>query len=203
MYHYLNGILALAEISTAVIDCGGVGYKLTISENTYRQLPPVGTQTKLFTYLQVREDALDLFGFSTQEELNFFKLLITVSGVGAKVAMSVLSLLTLDKLILAIYSEDINTLAKANGLGKKTASRIILELKDKIAKDMKTSGQEIAASDINNMNKTNGDVIADAQKALMVLGYSKPEAISALSAVDTAGLTLEETITAALKKLMR
>ena len=121
MLHHVNGILEYCEQSFAVIDCNGVGYKLTISDNTYSAIvSQINQRVKLYTNLQVREDGVELFGFKTLDELNAFKLLITVSGVGPKAAMAILSLLTPEKLSMAITSEDTKAIAKANGVGAKT-----------------------------------------------------------------------------------
>ena len=139
MFYYISGKLAMANPSTAVIDAGGVGYKLTISENTYNSLPTRHTvespTAKLFTYMAVREDGIELFGFASEQELSSFKLLLTVSGVGPKAAISILSLLTPEKFALAVCTEDRKTISKANGIGPKTAARVILELKDKLMKE--------------------------------------------------------------------
>jgi len=199
MYYHLNGELVLLELQTAVIDCGGVGYKLTISENTYYKLPQPPAKAKLYTYLSVKEDAMDLYGFYSLEELDTFKLLIGVSGIGPKAAMSILSQLTPEKLVLAIYSDDIKAISKANGIGQKTAQRVILELKDKVSRESLSS----ASSEPVNIPQGNKSVMADAQNALLVLGYTKSEAISALSGINTASMSLEDVITAALKKLAK
>ena len=149
MFYYVNGILAYRDGSILVVDCGGVGYKLTISENTYNSLPPRHTQespqVKLFTYMAVREDDVELFGFANEAELSSFKMLLGVSGVGPKAAISILSLLTPEKFALAVCTEDRKTIAKANGIGPKTAARIVLELKDKLMKE--AGGGEAGAVD--------------------------------------------------------
>ena len=139
MFYYISGKLALATPSIAVIDAGGIGYKLTISENTYNSLPPRHTvdapTAKLFTYMAVREDGIELFGFASEAELSSFKMLLSVSGVGPKAAISILSLLTPEKFALAVCTDDRKLIAKANGIGPKTAARVILELKDKLLKE--------------------------------------------------------------------
>ena len=134
MFYYLNGTLVLRDASTAVLDCSGVGYRLTVSANTSESIAPrMGMQTKLLTYLQVREDGMELFGFFDQSELDTFRLLITVSGVGPTAALSILSAFTPEKFALAVCTEDKKVIARANGIGPKTAARIILELRDKMA----------------------------------------------------------------------
>ena len=141
MFYYLQGKLAYTDLTTAVIDVGGVGYELTVSGTTYSALPRTSSEptVKLYTYMAVREDEVELFGFYTEEELSAFKLLITVSGVGPKAAMAILTLLTPEKFALAVCSEDTKTLAKANGIGAKTAARVVLELKDKMTKEAPAS----------------------------------------------------------------
>ena len=206
MFYYISGALAYANPTTAVIDAGGVGYKLTISENTYNSLPPRHTvespTAKLFTYMAVREDGLELFGFANEAELSSFKMLLSVSGVGPKAAISILSLLSPEKFALAVCTDDRKTIAKANGIGPKTAARIILELKDKLMKV--TDIGEAANASIESVSvPTNAGKLAEAQDALLVLGYSRSEALNVLKTIDTQTLGLEEIIKRALKLLMK
>lgn len=207
MFYYISGILAAANPTTVVIDAGGVGYKLTISENTYNSLPPSHTQesprAKLFTYMAVREDGIELFGFASETELSSFKMLLSVSGVGPKAAISILSLLTPEKFALAVCTEDRKTISKANGIGPKTAARIILELKDKLLKETDLSEAANASIESSAPVKTNSGKLSEAQDALMVLGYSRSEALNALKNIDTQALGLEEIIKRALKQLMK
>ena len=201
MIYHLKGTLELCEEGSCVIDCGGVGYKLFISDNTYTAIVgKVGSELKLMTYLQVREDAVELYGFKTNDELSAFKLLITVSGVGPKAAMSILSLLTPDKLSLAIVGEDTKTIAKASGIGAKTAARVVLELKDKISKQVfaasTVGGTQAPASFAKSSN------LSEALDALVVLGYSRAEAQRALSGIDPT-LDVTKIIPMALSKLMK
>ena len=206
MFYYISGKLALANPSVAVIDAGGVGYKLTISENTYNSLPPRHTadapSVKLFTYMAVREDDVELFGFANEAELSSFKMLLGVSGVGPKAAISILSLLTPEKFALAVCTEDRKTIAKANGIGPKTAARVILELKDKLMKETDLSAAANASIESASQTATSSGKLSEAQDALMVLGYSRAEAQSALKNIDTQSLGLEEIIKKALKLLM-
>lgn len=206
MFYYISGILAYANPTTAVIDAGGVGYKLTISENTYNSLPPRHTvdapEAKLFTYMAVREDGIELFGFANEAELSSFKMLLSVSGVGPKAAISILSLLTPERFALAVCTEDRKTIAKANGIGPKTAARIILELKDKLVKTTDV-GAVASASIESPAVPTNAGKLAEAQDALLVLGYSRSEALNVLKNIDTQTLGLEEIIKRALKLLMK
>ncbi len=206
MFYYISGKLALLEAGTAVLDVGGVGYKLTISGTTYEAMPPSRSvkeppTVKLFTYMAVREDGIELFGFASETELSSFKLLLTVSGVGPKAAMSILTLLTPEKFALAVCTDDKKTISKANGIGPKTAARIILELKDKL---MKEQGEEALSSlpAAATTGKSAGK-LHEATDALMVLGYSRAEALAALKDVDTVSLELEEIIRISLKKLMK
>lgn len=207
MFYYISGKLALATPSFAVIDAGGVGYKLTISENTYNSLPPRHTVdspvAKLFTYMAVREDGIELFGFASETELSSFKMLLSVSGVGPKAAISILSLLTPERFALAVCTEDRKTISKAVGIGPKTAARIILELKDKLLKETDLSEAANASIESVAAPKTNSGKLSEAQDALMVLGYSRSEALAALKNIDTQTDDLETIIKKALKQLMK
>lgn len=202
MYYYISGTLAHKSMSFAVIDAGGVGYRLTVSQNTYDKLPLAGNAAKLYTYLAVREDGIELFGFYDETELSSFQMLITVSGVGPKAAMSILSLLTPEKFALAVCTEDTKAISKANGVGPKTAARIVLELKDKLIKE---HGAEFnAAPEIGSAAKGSParGKLTEALDALMVLGYQRAEATAVLKSLPTEQMTLEEIIRQSLKKLM-
>lgn len=209
MFYYISGKLAHLESGVAVLDAGGVGYKLTISGTTYDAMPPNRSLKEpptvlLYTYMAVREDGIELFGFATQTELASFKLLITVSGVGPKAAMSILSLLSPEKFALAVCTDDKKTIAKANGIGPKTAARIILELKDKLMKEH--AGEDLSiASGSREVPVATGarGKLAEATDALIVLGYTRNEALNALKDLDTDKMELEEIIRASLKKLMK
>ena len=207
MFYYISGPLAHLEYGTAVIDAGGVGYRLTISGTTYDSMPPnrsVNTPpvVRLYTYMAVREDGVELFGFSTQTELATFKLLISVSGVGPKAAMSILTLLTPEKFALAVCTDDKKTISKANGIGPKTAARVILELKDKLMKENPGVASTAAPALGDSSSSAQRTPLSEAIDALLVLGYSRPEAMAALKDVDPA-TDLESMIRLALKKLMR
>lgn len=202
MFYYLNGNLEYRDASTCVIDCGGVGYKLTVSLITSDSLVnKMNQKVKLFTYLAVREDGVELFGFGTNEERTCFNQLISVSGVGPKAAMSILSTLSPDKLALSVCSEDVKAISKAPGIGAKTAARIVLELKDKISKDMMTLGAKISTGDTVAIPQNS--VLSEATEALMVLGYDKNTVLSALRGIDIQTTDVAEVIKAALKKLAR
>lgn len=200
MYYYLNGEITYVEAGFVVVDCSGVGYKLTVSQTTAASLSAkIGKVSKLYTHLAVREDGIELFGFATNEEKECFNRLISVSGVGPKAAMSILSTMTADRLALSICTEDTKAIAKAPGIGAKTAARIVLELKDKISKDM-LSGD----TSLKNLNTpptvTVSGNLSEASEALMVLGYDKPLIQKVLSGIDPA-TDVGEIIRLALKKL--
>ena len=178
MFYYLNGTVAHIEPYLAVIDCGGVGYACRTTTYTLSALKQ-GEKGKLFTHLNVREDAMELYGFATAEELRLFQQLISVSGVGPKAALSILSVSAPANLALSIITGNEKALTCAPGIGKKIAQRVILELKDKLAK-----GQTATA-------------------ALAVLGYSQGEINLALKGIDLDSLTLEQVIKQALKKMVK
>ncbi len=206
MFHFISGTLAALMPNIAVLDAGGVGFKLTISGNTYEKISGTGNgeRVKLYTHLAVREDDMELFGFHDESELETFRLLITVSGVGPKAAMAILSAFTPEKFALAVCTEDKRTIARANGIGPKTAARIILELHDKMAAGAALPSAfegAVAAMPVPQAAGGNNK-ISEAQEALLVLGYSRTEVLSALSGIDTTALDVENIIRAALKKLM-
>lgn len=207
MIYCLSGELLFTDAvaSTAVIDCCGVGYKVTVTSNTLRKLPmnpEKPPRVRLLTYMQVREDGVDLFGFYTSEELDMFKLLISVSGVGPKAAVSILSLMTPEKLSLAIAQEDVKAISKAPGVGAKTAGRIILDLKDKVAKAFPAAGSVSEDTSTAVSAAANTSKMSDAQSALLSLGYSRQEIASALAKVDTTA-SLEDIIRLSLNVLLR
>lgn len=206
MFYYISGKLACLENGFAVIDAGGVGYRMTVSQNTAAQLSSrkmsdEKAPVKLYSYMAVREDGIELFGFFSEEEMESFKMLIGVSGIGPKAAISILSLLTPQKLALAICTDDKKTIAKANNVGPKTAARIVLELKDKL------KGRTLVTSDDSSEEiilPDNGtDKFKDARDALTVLGYSRSEAEAVLKKLDTTNAELDDIIREALKKLMK
>lgn len=201
MFYYLNGILEYRDANTCVIDCGGVGYKLTVSMITSDSLSSkLSQKVKLFTYLAVREDGVELFGFGSNEERLCFNQLTSVSGVGPKAAMSILSTMTPDKFSLSVCTEDVKAISKAPGVGTKTAARIVLELKDKISKDMMTASPKLDfASSISPAPNISGK-LAEATQALMVLGYDKNTVITALKGIESENLEVADIIKAVLKK---
>ncbi len=200
MFYYLNGTVAHIGPYLAVIDCGGVGYACRTTNYTISNLTK-GAQAKLYTYLHVREDVFELYGFSTEGELSSFQMLLGVSGVGPKAALAILSSNTPEGLAMAIVSENEKALTCAPGIGKKIAQRIILELKDKLAKGQLTTGSgESFAGGVTIIpeNKT-----SEASAALAVLGYSQPEITAALKGLNVDQLSLEDIIKQALKRMMR
>ena len=207
MFYYINGNLTHLENGLAVLDVGGVGYKLTVSGTTYDAMPPRNASNpplvRLFTYLAVREDDMELFGFATQAELSSFKMLISVSGVGPKAAMSILSFMTPEKFALAVCTDDKKSIAKANGIGPKTAARIILELKDKMMKETGGVLPDSGAASVARVSPAGRGKLDEATDALIVLGYTKAEALAALKELDLSAMELEEIIRLSLKKLMR
>ena len=198
MFYYVSGTVAEIGPNLAVIDCGGVGYACATTNYTISRLKK-GERAKLFTYLHVREEIFELFGFSSQQELSSFKMLIGVSGVGPKAALAILSSTTPNNLALSIVTGDEKALTAAPGIGKKIAQRIIHELKDKLAKEQTSFSSDgpvpvIAAGGANKAG--------EASAALAVLGYGTPEIAAALKGVDMEQ-PLEEIIRQALKKMVR
>ena len=215
MIYTLNGRITETDItsSSVVVECGGVGSRLTVTANTLASLPsPVhtpsgdladGDNVRVYTHMSVREDAVEMFGFSTKEELDTFRLLISVSGVGPKAAMAILSLFTPRKLAFAVASEDTKAISRAPGVGAKTAARVVLELKDKLSRTFPDVAQDDAsgATAPSPAAKTRGN-IKDASDALAVLGYSRSEIAAAMKDVDTS-LSVEEIIKESLASLMK
>lgn len=201
MYAYIKGNLEARGSDYIIIDAGGVGYKIHTSLTTLETAGQPGHEFKAHTHLYVREDIMSLYGFATQEELSTFKLMLTVSGVGPKAALSLLSAVSPSKFGLAVITDDAKTLTKAQGVGPKLAQRIILELKDKIKKEQLAlnagTGPEIP--DVSQK----GSRLSEAVSALMVLGYSHVEASHAVSSVYSDELDLESIIRNALKGLVR
>ena len=197
MFYSLRGkLIDISNLSIA-IECAGVGYKCIVTQNTLKELPALGEEVYIYTYLNVREDAMELFGFSKLNELNCFKLLTSVSGVGAKVGVAILSTLSAEQVAIAIASDDSKTLTMAPGVGNKLAQRIILELKDKVAKAQVNA----SISSLTNVTIPVGNAAA-AVNALFVLGYSKSEATAEIAKLDD-NMPVEELIRTALKSMAR
>ncbi|MBO5355181.1 MAG: Holliday junction branch migration protein RuvA [Clostridia bacterium] len=208
MFYFIRGALSLLRPGLAVVESGGVGFKLTVSDRTYDAISPSAAdskEVKLYTHLAVREDDMELFGFADEQELDTFKLLTSVSGVGPKAAMAILSCFSPEKFALAVCTEDKKSIAKANGIGPKTAARIILELKDKMMAEgtLPTFGDAPASAASISTAALSGGNVSEAQEALLVLGYNRTEVLSVLHTIDTSAMGTEDIIRAALKKLMR
>lgn len=196
MYAYINGKIADKSNNYVVIDAGGVGYKIFMSPSAIEKLPDVGQAQKVHTYYYVREDVISLYGFLSNEELRMFELLLSVSGIGAKSAIQILSAITPSSFALAVISNDISSIVKIPGIGKKTAERIILELKDKLKTEQAITKTEATTKAIQNDERD-----LEAITALQVLGYTKKEIDKALEKVDTQNLSVEEIIRKALGTL--
>ena len=198
MYYYLNGEIGHLDLKTAVIDCGGVGYKCAITLNTYKQISGK-TRAKLFTYLSVREDAMELYGFADETEKTFFEMLLGVSNVGPKAALAILSDLTPSELSAVLATQDSKRLSKVKGIGAKTAQRIILELRDKISHaDIPDSGAGIfSQEDAGEMS----DARAEAVEVLAALGYLKSDARNAVAKCPAE--TVNDLVKQALRLLSR
>ena len=199
MFYYISGKVALTDAAMVVIDAGGVGYALNTSYTSARSVK-VGEQATFYTYLHVREDVFELFGFPRREELTCFKQLIGISGVGPKAALAILSAVTPEKLALCILAGDEKALTAAPGIGKKLAQRILLELKDKMSKDQLEAASGTTGITMPDLAAPGG-ALEDAMAALAVLGYPRAVAASALQGVDTAGMATDEIVRAALKRL--
>lgn len=202
MFYYLSGELAYKDLNTCVIDCGGVGYKLTVSQITSQSLTAgLGKKVKLFTHLAVREDGIELFGFGNELERSCFNNLTTVSGVGPKAAISILSVMTPEDLSVAICQDDRKAIARAPGIGPKTAARIILELKDKMAKEIAVPDAVTLGS--GSVVQATKKSLQDAYEALVMLGYDKSTVSAALKGLEAPTDDAGEIIRLALKKLSR
>ena len=201
MYYYVSGTVAHVEPYLAVIDCGGVGYACRTTTYTLSQIKK-GDKAKLFTYLSVREDAMDLYGFASQEELKLFQQLISVSGVGPKAALGILSSSSPANLAMNIITGNEKALTAAPGVGKRIAQRVILELKDKLAKGQTVgaSGENVAGPAVTIIPQNK---LSEASAALAVLGYSQAEINVALKGIDIDSLPLEQVIRLALKNMLK
>ena len=202
MFYYLDGTVAEIAPFLAVIDCGGVGYACKTTNYTLSRLKK-GQKGRLYTHLNVGEGIFELYGFATQAELNSFRLLIGVSGVGPKAALAILSTGTPEALAMAILTGDEKTLTAAPGIGKKIAQRIILELKDKLAKESAATGLDFSGGGGPVNVSAFTSKAAEAAQALAVLGYSSAEVSAALKGVDVENLPLEEIIRQSLKKMVK
>ena len=198
MIYNLKGKLTVCDVNFIVVECGGVGFKCFTTLNTVKQIGKVGSGVNVFTHLSVREDAMDLYAFATPAELDSFKLLITVSGIGPKAAASILSELTPDRLALCIASGDAKSITAAQGVGKKTAERVVLELKDK----MNGIVSESVSSSVNNASSVESSSASEAVAALVALGYSQSDAAVVVGSLDKS-MSVDEMIRHGLKQLAK
>lgn len=203
MIHFVKGKLDTVSENMVVVENGGIGFEIMVPLSVVSGLPQIGNEVKIYTYTYVREDALQLYGFLTRDELSMFKLLITVSGIGPKGALGILSVMDADALRFAILADDAKSISKAPGIGAKTASKLILELKDKMdfeeaVTHVLDQGQAEAAGGVSD----EGMAANDAIQALVALGYTSTEAVKAVKKVDiTADMTVEDILRAGLKNL--
>lgn len=196
MFAYINGKIADKANNYVVIDAGGIGYKIFMSSKAIESLNEIGTTQKVYTYYYVREDNISLYGFLSNEELRMFELLLSVSGIGAKSALAILSEITPSSFALAVITSDDSKLVKIPGIGKKTAARMILELKDKLKNETAIEKNEKIETAIKEDNKD-----SEAISALQVLGYTNKEIEKALEKIDIAGMGVEDIIRKALEIL--
>ncbi len=197
MYAHIQGLVAEKTADALVIDAGGVGYWLSVSAGTLAAAPAVGSPMKCYTVLSVREDAMELFGFATREEKAMFERLKSVSGVGARMALSILSALSVRELSIALVTGDSAALTRAPGIGKKTAQRLVLELRDKVDDADLTGSTATAGVPVRS-----GGIQGEAIEALMALGYASSEAAKAVSAVADKATTLDDMIRLALRGMV-
>lgn len=201
MFAYIKGSLEVKTTGYIVIETNGIGYKIFMSETAIERLGEIGSTVKVHTYLKVREDDVSIFGFNTNEELRMFELLLSVSGIGAKTAITILSNISPSSFALAVISNDVGTIKKLPGIGPKTAQRVILELKDKLKTEEAISNKDASAE--IEVAIRNDEKAEEAMSALQVLGYSKKEIEMAMEKVDTASLSVEDIIRIGLNNLAR
>ena len=199
MFYYIDGTLTLIDGSVAVVDCGGVGYALNTTVNSLSRLR-IGERARMYVFTIIREDCFDLYGFATLEEKRSFEMLIGVSGVGPKAAQAILSANTPESLTMAVVSGNEKALTVVPGIGKKIAQRILLELKDKLAKDMDSIDLRGGSAPAGPVG---GDKRADAAAALGVLGYGSSEIAAALKGLDLQNLSVEDIIRQALRNMVK
>ena len=198
MISYVKGELAVVYEDKVVIEVGGIGYGIYMPGKSIGMLPSVGSEVKIHTYLNVREDAMQLFGFLTKDDLEVFRLLISVSGIGPKGGLAVLSALSADELRFAVMAWDAKAITAAPGIGKKTAERLIIELKDKLKLEDMIERNEM----IVDTRPGNEDAQSEAIQALVALGYNSAESLRAVRSVSHQNATAEEILKEALKKMM-
>ena len=200
MISYIRGELAAVETEKVIVDVGGVGYGIYMPGQAMGLLPQPGNEVKIHTYLNVREDAMQLFGFLTRDDLEVFKLVIGVSGIGPKGGLSILSHLTPDDLRFAVLSGDVKAISAAPGIGKKTAEKLIIELKDKLnIEDVLTHAADSSAAAVP---VNNGGIQSEAVQALVALGYGSTERLREVKQVELDNATVEDVLKEALKKML-
>ena len=200
MYAYIKGTLADLSEESVIVEAGGIGYNIYTTGQTFEYLPAVGEEVKLYTYLNVREDAMILYGFLTRDDLEVFKLLIGVNGIGPKGALAILSVMTTDDLRFAVLGEDAKAIAKAPGIGSKTAQRVILELKDKLS--LEDAFEQKLSHTVQQPESHAKGAKKEAVEALVALGYSSSEALRALDGIEADEQTdVEDLLKAALKNM--
>lgn len=199
MLYNIRGKLTVSDVNFIVVECGGVGFKCFTTLNTVKNIGRTGNEVNVFTYLAVREDAMDLYGFATLDELNAFRLLISVSGIGPKAAAAILSELAPDRLAVCIASGDAKAITKAQGVGKKTAERVVLELKDKMGSIAVGDTSDVVSSVASVGESSNS---AEAVEALVALGYSQSDAAVVVGGMDKS-LSVDEMIRNGLKQLAK
>lgn len=201
MISFLKGELAEVTENSVVVEVGNMGYEVSVPTSTIPKLPTLGSRVKLYTYMHVREDAISLFGFLTKDDLEMFKLLITVNGIGPKGALGILSGITADEIRFAVLAEDTKTISKAPGVGKKTASKLILELKDKFKLETvfeQRLQNQVQAAEINNIVGMKEEAV----QALVVLGYSASDSLKIVNQIEiTEDMNAEDILKKCLKKL--
>ena len=210
MFAYIKGSLEVKTNGYIVIDVNGIGYKIFMSESAIEKAGNIGEQIQVHTYMRVREDDISLFGFLSNEELRMFELLLGVSGIGAKGALTILSNITPSQFALAVIANNVDILKKLPGIGPKTAQRVILELKDKLKKEQQSSEESIETSKVSAEEKNalkqaiqEDEKVSEAVSALQVLGYSKREIVQALEKVDVMDLSVEDIIRKGLSNLAK
>lgn len=203
MLAYIKGILEIKTKGYIVVEAGGLGYKIFMPESTIANTRNIGDKVQIYTFMRVREDDVSLYGFLTNEELRMFELLLSVSGIGAKGALGILSNITPSQFALAVISNDVAILKKVPGIGPKTAQRAILELKDKLKKEQEISIAE--GEETSNIEKVikEDEKVSEAISALQVLGYSKREIVEALQAIEVTSLSVEDIIKKGLANLAK
>ena len=205
MISYIKGRLVETAENIIVVECNGIGYQMLVPLSVIDSMPPCGNDVKIYTHMHVREDLLQLFGFLTRDDLEVFKLLISVSGVGPKAALSILGTITADELRYAVMADDAKTIAKTPGIGAKTAGKLVIELKDKLKYRDINDVMDISGQNSVNVSSKAADksIISDAVEALVALGYSATDAMKAVRSVDAADYTtVEQLLKLSLKHMI-